>query len=262
MYTSVAGALVAEANVDLIANNLANVNTGGFKRSLLQAGTTSSMELYRIQTDPGQTATSPVPGVPTSTPIGQLGFGSAVLDTPTDFEQGALESTGNPLDLALQGDGMFAIQTPQGVRYTRNGNFTLNTQGILTTTDGNLVLGQNGAITIPPTGKVVVSPQGAITIQQAGGVTRPVDQLRIVQFSDSYNLRPQGANLFQDYGALPSPDTTTTVSQGMLEKSNADPIRAMVDLITNQRWFEANEKSIQTQDTATQQVIDNVGKTA
>jgi flagellar basal-body rod protein FlgF len=257
LYTSAAGALVAESNVDLIANNLANVNTGGFKRSLLEITSTLPMQLYRIQTDPGQVAGSPLPGVATMTPVGPLGFGSEVLDTPTDYQQGALEQTGSQLDMALQGSGFFTIQTPQGVRYTRNGEFTRNAQGLLTTQDGNLVLGQNGAITLPPAGTVSVTKTGAVDVNG-----QQVDQLRITQFANPLQLRPEGGNRFVDAGAEPSSDTQSTVQQGMLEKSNADVIRSMVDLITNERWFDANEKSISTQDTANQQLIEQVGRTS
>lgn len=260
LYTSASGALVAQANVDLIANNLANVNTGGFKRSLMQVGSVQTMPLYRVQTDPGQVPDSAVPGVPTITPVGPLGFGSQVLDTPTDFEQGTLEQTGNALDVAIQGKGFFAIQTPQGVRYTRDGNFERNAQGILVTQDGNLVLGQNGAITIPPDGTVQIDAHGAISVQQAGQPATQIDQLQLTQFANPTMLRPQGNNLFVDVGAQPSPDAQSAVSQGMLEKSNADVVRSMVDLITNERWFDANEKSIATQDTANQQVIEQVGR--
>jgi flagellar basal-body rod protein FlgG len=249
----------------MIANNLANANTGGFKRSLMEVGSAESMQLYRIQTDPGQTPGSATRGVATSTPIGPLGFGAQILDTPAVFDQGSLQQTGNPLDFALQGKGFFAVQTPQGIRYTRDGSFERNAQGLLTTQDGNLVLGQNGAITIPPTGTVQVDSKGAISVsatvagQQA--VTQ-VDQLRIVQFSNPLKLRPEGANRFVDLGAQPSVDTQTVVSQGALEQSNASVIRSMVDLITNERWFDANSKSIQTQDTANQMVIEQVGRVA
>lgn len=265
LYTSASGALVAQANVDLIANNLANANTGGFKRSLMQVASVPSMQLNRIQTDPGQSPDPTVRGVATVTPIGPLGFGAQIADTPTVFEQGAMQQTGNPVDFALQGNGFFAIQTPQGVRYTRDGSFERNAQGVLTTQDGNLVLGQNGAITIPPTGTLAVDGKGAMTVSSivAGQqVVTPLDQLRIVQFSNPLQLRPEGANRFVDLGAQPSADTQSTVSQGMLEGSNASVIRSMVDLITNERWFDANEKSISTQDTANQMVIEQVGRVA
>src|SRR6185312_13815282 len=207
-------------------------------------------QLYRIQTDPGRTAGAAMPGVATMTPVGPLGLGAQIVDTPTNFEQGALDPTGNPLDLALQGNAFFTIGTPQGVRYTRDGNFERDAQGILRTQDGNVVLGQNGPITIPPTGTVQVDSDGTINVKQDNPQSvQRVDQLILTQFANPFQLRPEGANRFVDYGAQPSANTTTTtVQQGMLEKSNADIITSMVGLITNERWFDANEKSIQTQD--------------
>lgn len=261
LYTSASGALVAQANVDQIANNLANVNTNGFKRSLMAVMSDQEMPLYRIQTDPGQAPDAAIPGVPTMTPVGPLGLGAQVVDTPTDFEQGVLEQTGNPLDVALEGSGFFAIQTPQGIRYTRDGSFVRNAQGLLATKDGSLVLGRNGAIALPASGEILIDAKGAISVRPPGGaVVQPLDQLRIVTFADPLRLRPEGATRFVDYGARPAADTTTTVSQGMLEKSNADVITSMVGLIVNERWFDANEKSIQTQDQANQMVIEQVGR--
>ena len=263
LYISASGALVAQANVDLIANNLANVNTGGFKRSLMQIASDQPMDLYRIQTDPGQVSGAALPGVPTMAPIGKLGMGAQISDTRTSFAQGALEQNGNPLNFALQGNGFFTIQTPQGLRYTRNGDFVRNAQGLLTTQDGNLVLGQKGAITIPPDGTILVDGQGNISVQLAaqGSVPTQLDQVRITQFANPFQLRPQGDNLFVDQGAQPIADQQTSVYQGMLEKSNADVIRSMVDLISNQRWFDANEKSIAAQDDATSLAIQQVART-
>lgn len=257
LYISASGALVAQANVDLIANNLANVSTGGFKRSLMVAtASPESEQLYRIQTDPGQDPNSNVPGVGTQQRIGELTFGAQIYDTPTVFSQGELQQTGNQLDFALQGNGFFTIQTPQGVRYTRDGEFVRNAQGLLSTQDGNLVLGQGGApITIP---------DGIVTSDQHGNLDangQAIGQLQIVQFQNPNAVRPQGNAEFVDTGgAGPVADTATAVDQGMLEKSNADVVSSMIDLITNQRWFDANEKSIQTQDTANQQVIEQVGR--
>jgi len=265
LYTSAGGAIVAQSNVDLIANNLANVNTSGFKKMLMQVGASEKMELYRIQTDPGQVPDAPRPGVPTMTPIGPLGLGAQIIDTPTSFSQGGLQNTGNPLDLGIKGEGFFAIQTPQGLRYTRDGSFIRNAQGLLTTQDGSLVLGQNGAITIPQTGSLTVDTQGNLTLStfQAGQQNvQQLDQLRLVQFANPFQLRSEGANKFVDYGAQPFVDTQSTVNQGFLEKSNADVIGSMVDLIKNERWFDTNVKSIQTQDTATQQAIEQVGRVA
>ena len=255
LYTAASGALVAEAQADTIANNLANVNTAGFKRTLLQIQSAPEMGVYRMQTDP-----TSLPGGATAATsavqfVGALGTGAQVLDTPAVFEQGALSHTGNTLDLALQGNGFFTLQTPQGIRYTRDGQFTRDAQGFLVTMDGNRVLGRNGAVQLA-TGTVQFGQDG--TIRQNGGL---VDQLRIVSFANQSAIRPEGDNRFADTGtATPTLDTATTVNQGFLERSNASVVRSMVDLITAQRWFEANQKVIQTQDTANGYAIQNVAR--
>jgi flagellar basal-body rod protein FlgF len=237
LYTAASGALVAQSQADTIANNLANVNTSGFKRTLLQVQAGPEMGVYALQTQPGS---APGNGVPGSTFIGALGSGAQVLDTPAVFEQGSLQNTGNSLDLGIMGQGFFTIQTPQG---------------ILVTMDGNRVIGRNGPIQLQA-GDVQIGEDGAV--HQNG---QAVDQLRIVNFQNLTAVRPEGDNQFIDTGAgRPVADATSTVQQGYLERSNANVVRSMVDLITAQRWFEANQKVIQTQDTLNGYAIQNVAK--
>ncbi|HET7814199.1 MAG TPA: flagellar basal-body rod protein FlgF [Candidatus Baltobacteraceae bacterium] len=244
LYTAASGALVAQAQADTIANNLANVNTTGFKRTLLQVQSARPMDVYL-------TAKS------SSSYVGSLGTGAEVGDTPAVFEQGSLKSTGNPLDTALMGNGFFSVQTPAGVRYTRDGQFARDNNGLLVTLDGNRVLGRNGPIQLG---------NGDVTVAQNGDVmqnNRVVDTLRIVQFQNPTAVRPEGDSLFADTGAAnPQLDTATSVHQGFLENSNANVVRSMVDLITAQRWFDANQKVIQTQDTANGYAIANVGRSS
>ena len=103
LYTSASGALVAESMADNVANNLANVDTSGFKQTLLQIQSAPTLDIYRIQTDPGKTAGNPLPGTSVSQEVGQLGTGALVYDTPTNYDQGSLQTTGNPLDVAITG---------------------------------------------------------------------------------------------------------------------------------------------------------------
>jgi flagellar basal-body rod protein FlgG len=241
LYTAASGALVAQSQADNIANNLANVNTSGFKRTLLQVQSAPEMRIYMR---------------PGNTYVGALGTGAQVLDTPAVFEQGALESTGNTLDLAIQGNGFFTLQTAQGIRYTRDGQFARDPQGYLVTMDGDRVLAQSGRPVQLQAGAVQISGNG--DIRQNGQV---VDTLRIVGFGNLQAVRPEGDNRFIDTGAgRPALDAASTVHQGFLERSNANVVRSMVDLISAQRWFEANQKVIQTQDTANGYAIANVGR--
>ena len=246
--------MVAQASVDAIANNLANVSTGGFKKAVTQVESTTSMLLYRIQTDPGQVPGQATPGQPAIVPVGQLGFGSYVYDTPTVFEQGALQATGNPLNVALTGPGFLTIQTPQGVRYTRQGDLVVNPQGQLTTTNGNPVLGNAGPITIPNNATVSFSSTGQVVVNNV-----PADQLRLTEFANLNNLRPEGNSRFVNEGAGPAPATATTVNGGFLETSTANVVSSMVDLINNERWFDANTKVIQSEDTELGTAINTIG---
>jgi flagellar basal-body rod protein FlgF len=253
LYTSASGALVAESMADNVASNLANVSTGGFKQTLLQVQSTQTLDIDRIQTDPVHT--------PVHQPVGTLGMGSEIYDTPTDFAQGPLQSTGNPLDVAIAGDNaFFTVGTPQGVRYTRNGQFRIDGQGVLRTQDGDAVLSTQGQpIQLQNQGTVTIAKDGTIT--QNGGV---IAQLQLTQFNSLLNLRPEGANNFAPSGnAGPSaaPAGGVSIQQGFVEQSNGNIVRSMVDLIAAERWFDANEKSIKTQDDATNTSITMVAKT-
>ena len=265
LYTAASGALVAQLNTDTIANNLANVNTAGFKRTLMQVQSTDTLPIWRVQTDPGTTPGTTVPGKSVSDFIGNLGFGAFVYDTPANFEQGSMVKTGAPLDLAIGGPGFFTVATANGIRYTRDGSFLRNAQNQLVTQNGDLVLGRNGPITVPD-GTVTVQSDGTITVRdinaQPGAPPLVAGNLRLTEFGNLSGLRPEGSNLFVDSG-VSSPQnatTATSVEQGMLETSNSNVVRSMVDLIVSQRWFEANAKMMQTQDALNNAAINEVGR--
>ncbi len=257
LYTAAAGALVAQSAVDAIANNLANVNTVGFKRTLLQVQAQPDRAIYRAQTDPGHTPGARIDGVATLQYVGRLGSGAQVYDTPAGFEQGALAATGNDLDVALSGPGFLAVRAGNGaLRYTRDGALERDANGFLSAQNGDRVLGRGGPIALPATGKIGIARDGTITVDG-----RAYDRLNVVEFANPAALRPEGANRFVDTGAGARPAAATTAVQGSLEKSNADVVRSMVDLIANQRWFDANEKVIQTEDDASGVAISTVGRT-
>lgn len=261
LYTSAAGALVAEAVIDNVSNNLANSSTNGFKRTLLQVESQPMSTIYRFQTDPGQVGDNRLPGLPTQTEIGQMGSGSDVYATPTDYQQGQISLNGNPYSFALSGPGFFAIQNPTTgqISYTRNGSFMRSADGLLTTVDGYPVLSPGGTdIPMPLQGKVEVDTKGNVNVN--GVVTA---QIGTFEFGNLNALQPQGTSMF-----LAGPNagiqaaTQTSVLQYSQEQSNGSVINSIVDLITAERWFDANEKSIQTQDDATNQAISTVGKTS
>ena len=258
MYTAASGALVAQSAVDTIANNLANVNTAGFKRTLLQVQSQPERDIYRFQTDPVGSPGGNVTGTPVRQLIGALGTGAQIFDTPADYGQGLLATTGNDLDVALSGPGFFTLRDASGaVRYTRDGAFIRDQNGFLTAQNGDRVVNAAGApIALPASGKLEIGRDGSVSVDG-----RTYDRLGIVEFANTANLRPEGSNRFLDAGAGPSAAVNTSALQGSLEKSNADVVRSMVDLIANERWFDANEKSIQTQDDAVAQAVQTVGRT-
>ena len=260
LYTAASGSLVAQSAIDSIANNLANVNTVGFKRTLLQVQAQPQRDIYRIQTDPAGSPGAPAAaGVPTMQLIGTLGSGAQVYDTPAIMEQGPIAPTGNDLDVALSGPGFFTIRDGNnGIAYTRDGSFERDAQGFLTVQNGDRVLSDTGApIQLPPQGKVAIDRTGAISVDG-----QPLAQLAITEFGTTAALRPLGAERFVNTGAAnPRAATNTSALQGSVEKSNADVVHSMVDLITNERWFDANQQVIQTEDTTTGQAIQTVGRT-
>lgn len=247
--------LVAQSQADTIASNLANVNTNGFKTKLLQVQAAQTLDVYRFQSQPGQSSSQSASDAPF---VGTLGLGAQVYDTPAQFDQGTLETTGNPLDLGIQGaNGFFSVGTPNGVRYTRDGQFLRDGNGLLATQDGQPVLGTNGNPIAVPAGDFQIAADGTVT--QNGG---RVGQLAITQFANLTALRPEGDNLFANTGAAnPSPATGASVQQGVLEKSGTNVVRSMVDLISAERWFDVNQKMVMTQDDATEFAISAVGKT-
>lgn len=268
IYAAASGALVAQSQADNVANNLANVSSSGFKQTLLQIESAPSLDIYRIQTDPGHAAGRALPGVPVAVPVGALGTGAQVYDTPEDFAQGPLQQTGNRLDLALTGaNQFFTIATPNGVRFTRDGQFTLDANGTLRTLDGNPVLGTTGRPIVFNTqqGIATFNTDGTITqaaqFGQTAAAATQVGTLQIASFNNLSALRKEGDNNFLDTGnAQPAAAQNVSVQQGFLEKSNGNVVRSMVDLITAERWFEANERAIKAEDDATSQDINFVAK--
>jgi flagellar basal-body rod protein FlgF len=221
LYIAASGMLAELRRQDQIANDLANAATPGYKsdRSTQQ----SFGELLLANGQTGQA-------------IGSLGLGVQVDETTTDWRPQPLRQTDEPLDFGIQGEGYFAVRTGEGVFYTRNGQFTLSPQGILTTARGDVVLGPNGApVQAGADGKVDPAALGVFNV--AGP-------------------RKVGENLIAGNAAG---QATGQVQAGFLEGSGADPARSMVDMIASMRAFEAGQKVIQTIDDTLGKAANNVG---
>lgn len=230
----------ASKEMELLSHNLANASTPGFKQELLY--------LWRLDT-PAES----------SDPMGQRQ--AAYLNVRSrDLTQGNLHETGNETDFALDGPGFFKVETPQGVRYTRNGTFRLNANFQLSTQEGYLVQGKNGPITLNANDQnFYMDMEGGIHMDKSLG-----DQMVVADFANPLGLAPQGHTL---YAATPAAGQeigapTTKVRQGEIEESNIDPTVHMVQLVQVQRNYENYLKILDTFAAKDQKVINEIGTPA
>jgi flagellar basal-body rod protein FlgG len=244
LYSAATGMEAQQLNLNTIANNLANVNTPGFKRSKIEFQDL----LYQKPRASGADA-----GGGNIVPTGvEVGNGSRVASTAKVFTQGQLTNTGESLDVALQGDGFFEVQRPDGtVAYTRDGSFKLNAQGQVVTTDGMPVL--SGFQSVPAGGSLTIAQNGQVTVSSASGSQSY--RLTLTRFANPAGLQSLGGNLYSETAASGTPETGNpgeagfaSTIQGYIENSNVNIVEEMVNLITAQRAYEINSKSIQTSD--------------
>jgi flagellar basal-body rod protein FlgG len=251
LYSAATGMEAQQLNLNTIANNLANVNTPGFKRSKIEF----QDMLYQKPRHAGAES-----GGGNQLPTGiEVGNGSRVAATAKVFTQGQLTNTGERLDLAIQGEGFFEVQRADGTTaYTRAGTFKLNNVGQVVTTDGLPVLG--GFQPVPPgTINITVAENGEVTYQGAGGAQ--TFRINLVRFSNPAGLESLGGNLFGETGSSGTPEAGQpgelgfgSVMQGFIETSNVNIVEEMVNLIVAQRAYEVNSKSIQTSDEMLQNI--------
>ncbi|MBI5688819.1 MAG: flagellar basal-body rod protein FlgG [Verrucomicrobia bacterium] len=252
LYSAATGMEAQQLNLNTIANNLANVNTPGFKRSKIEFQDL----LYQQPTRASGSDSGGGNLVPTGTEVGN---GSRVAATSKVFTQGQLNATGEKLDLAIQGEGFFEVRRADGtIGYTRAGSFKLNAQGQVVTVDGLPV--QSGFQPIPAgASSVAVSENGQVTVESANG--RQSFRLTLVRFANPAGLRSVGGNLYEETPASGAPETGQpgeqgfgSTIQGYVEASNVNIVEEMVALIVAQRAYEVNSKSIQTSDEMLQNV--------
>lgn len=260
LYTAGAGMITESKRTDTLANNLANANTNGFKRDEAISREFEPMLIKRINDGINKNDVTSFKQfhVGEQYPVvGTLGLGSYIDEIATEHTQGAFETTGNPLDVAISGNGYFAIQTENGVRYTRDGNFYKSATGQIQTVNGQTVLGVNGqGITIPQDAtRIMVGSKGEIYADD-----QQVGQLQLMQFDNRRAVLKQGNNLYYPQeGAQPQP-AAGEVLQGVLERSNTNIVSEMVELINNYRLYEAGAKAVTTQDTMIEKSVSEVGR--
>ena len=215
--------MTLERQMDVVANNVANVNTNGFKadKSLFQEYLKSGAHEDNF--------------------VGRDRAVSYVLDNGTfkDFTAGATEQTKNPLDVAINGNGFLVVQTPAGERYTRDGGMQINSQGQLVTAAGNPVLGSSGPIVFQPTDHdVSIAADGNITVLEGVSRTDSVrGKLRLVSFAQAQNLLKEGNNLYSAGAAAAQPDIASRINQGFIEKSNVNSVSEMSRMIEVTRAY-------------------------
>ncbi len=251
LYTAATGMDAMQTKLDVIANNLANINTTAFKKDR------ANFEdlLYRNDVYPGTLDANQQ-----ATPVGtQVGLGTRVQSTQKDYQQGAIQDTGRELDIAIEGDGFLQVFDPvsQTPMFTRSGNLDINA-------DGNLVIGsaQTGRLLEPPIAipqdatDIEITATGQIMVRQAGVTElQQVGQMQMAKFINPDGLLKVGENLYQQTDASSAPLQGDPGSIGFgvlrqraLEASNVEPVTELIDLITTQRGFELNSQAVQAGD--------------
>jgi len=217
IYSALSGAKAQSAALDVVANNLANAPTSGFKGQRLAFRETLAAA------------------------VGESSVQRLVVadGTYTDFSAGKIQGTGNALDVAIDGDGFFVVQVSGAERYTRAGSFTVGAEGQLLTTDGNTVLGSSGSIVIPQGAHAEIKSSGAVV-----SGNRELGKIQVVDFEDKSELVREGG-VWRDPGTAGKKDTETSLHVGAIELSNVNVVAAMTELIRVSRAYEAFNRAIE-----------------
>jgi flagellar basal-body rod protein FlgF len=239
LYNSGTGMQPRMTRLEVVANNIANAATLGYKKDSL---------FIQVMRDAGLSQAN--------------GTGDMKgLDSKqfTDFSEGSYQKTQNPLDFAIRGQGFFVVETPQGIRYTRNGSFTLSPEGTVVTADGYPVMSTSGRIQVPrpdktSTATITVNNRGEVTIGKTAA-----GQLRIAEFADMSSLKKAGQTFFTSDAPEKQATLdghTTEVLQGSVEESNVEALGEMIQLVELTRSFETDQKTIKAQDTTLERAMD------
>ncbi|GAB6176444.1 flagellar basal-body rod protein FlgF [Desulfobaculum senezii] len=253
MYSALFGALTQEHRMNTIANNLANVNTTGYKRDRMAFRDVFVRFAHDVIREPVLNVRSK-PLFPEPDYLSKV----RIAESRIDFSQGSMKKSDNPLDLAISGEGFFKVRNDNGDYYTRNGHFTVGPDGIIVNADGHQLLGEGGPIAVPPSTRLSVTADGQIF---ADG--EALDAIQLSTVSNLTALRKVGQNLFEihpDRQAVEEPALEAQVAQGYLEAPNVEVVTEMVKMIETQRSFEAYQKVITTSKETDSNAINKVGK--
>lgn len=249
LWTAATGMKTQQTNIDVTSNNLANVNTGGFKKTKVNF----SDLMYRQMREPGDQNEQ---GGQVAVGV-ELGHGSKVASTQKIFTAGNIQETGNPLDLLIEGEGFFRIEKPDGsYAYTKNGSFNRDSEGNIVTSEGYLL--DSDVDEIPEdTTNISITADGQVNAEIAGdsGDIEELGEITLYRFANPAGLNSAGNNLFEETPATGDPQEGTpgedgfgTLSQGFLEMSNVKVVEEMVNMISAQRAYDVNSKAIQSAD--------------
>ncbi len=243
LYTSALSLAVLEKKQEVSANNLANINTPGYKKETVISAAFPDMLVHRLNDYEVTGNKQPY--------VGKLTMGVRLDDIVIDHSDGIQQTTGNSQQLALSTDGYFVVMTPQGERYTRNGEFNVNPEGIICTSDGYPLMGHNGEINVRG-GEFVVGERGEVYC--AG---ERVDDIRVVTLEKDEMVK-EGSSLFR--AENPQEQRNPQVIQGALEGSNAYAIDEMMNMINIMRAYESNQKVMQTHDSTLEKAVSQIGQ--
>ena len=248
LYLSGTGMLTQRNKMDVITNNISNVDTHGFREQKMLSRSFQDMLIER-QNDPAV--------VRAERTVGPLGTGIHIDEIATSFKQGALEQTDLSTDVAIEGGGFFVVNTPNGERYTRAGNFHLSATGELVDGNGNSVQGQGGNITLE-SDRFTIRENGTIYNNDTGA---EVGRLRIVEFENPGNLRESENTYFYVYGDAGMRDAqNSVVLQGFIEMSNVETAQQMVDMIIASRAYESSQRAVGMIDDTLNRAVNDIAK--
>ncbi len=254
MYSALFGALSNEHRLNVIANNLANVNTTGYKQDRLAFEDTMSFFAHERIMQPVLSLRDKEL-FPRPLHLSRV----RLVDSKTDFAQGAMRETGDPLDVAIVGEGFFKVRTQSGDMYTRDGHFVRNPEGVLSTPQGFTVLAGGSEVTLPVNAVVRIDAQGQVYVNE-----EQVGQLDVVKLDKPEDLQKFGNNLYRlrpDSEAVEAEADQTEVAQSYLEAPNVNVVEEMVNMIEAHRAFESYQKMISSTQEMDERAIQKVGRT-